>query len=96
MRLRDGLAAVAVGATLTGCGSSPLGGSTLFARACSSCHSLSGREDPRRQGGDLLHLRIGRAAMVQFAQEMPVRHPLSAAQVQRVAAYVRLVEAQGR
>ena len=92
-----------MGATLTGCGSSApsgstpfAGGATLFARACSSCHSLTGRDDPRRQGGDLLRLRIGRAAMVEFVQEMPVRHPLSAAQEQRVAAYVLSAEAQGR
>ena len=37
------------------------------------CHSLTGRQSPRRQGGDLLALRMTRVEMLEFVREMPVR-----------------------
>jgi mono/diheme cytochrome c family protein len=82
---------------VAGCDSSsrpPSSGRQLFATACSACHSLSGHESPRRQGGDLLHLHIPREAMLDFVAEMPVRRPLTPTQERAVAAYVLGVEAQ--
>ena len=59
------------------------------------CHSLNGRQVPRRQGGDLLALHMTRAEMLEFVREMPVPRRLSSAQVGTVADYVRAVEARG-
>jgi hypothetical protein len=64
----------------------------LFTQDCGGCHSLSGRQSPRRQGGDLLRLHIGREPMLQFVREMPVRHPLSPVQLRDLVAYVLAVE----
>ena len=101
MRAITALAALlAIGAAVSGCGSS--GGSTrsnapaLFAEDCGMCHSLTGRQSPRRQGGDLLALHMTRAEMLEFVREMPVPHRLSDPQLQAVADYVRAVEARGR
>ena len=63
---------------------------------CSVCHSLSGRESPRRQGGDLLDFHANRTVMLQFAGEMPVRHRLGPVQLRTVADYVIAVERRGR
>jgi mono/diheme cytochrome c family protein len=71
-------------------------GKALFARDCSSCHSLTGVESPRHQGGDLLHGRFSREVMLQFAREMPVPHRLNEADLQRVANYVVSVEQANR
>jgi mono/diheme cytochrome c family protein len=68
----------------------------LFTQDCGGCHSLSGRQSPRRQGGDLLRLDVGRGPMLQFVREMPVRHPLSPVQLRDVVAYVLAVERGGR
>ena len=59
------------------------------------CHSLIGRQLPRRQGGDLLALHMTRAEMLEFVREMPVPRHLSSAQAETVADYVRAVEARG-
>jgi mono/diheme cytochrome c family protein len=93
------LASLLVTVALAGC--VPTGaarrtdGQTLFSQDCGVCHSLSGSQSPRRQGGDLLAVHASRAAMLQFVQEMPVRHPLSSAQLRTIAAYVLAVEARG-
>ena len=85
---------------LAGCGGSGTpsapNGKTLFARDCSACHSLTGVESPKRQGGDLLHGDFSRAAMLQFTREMPVRPPLTAAELRRVSDYVVSVERSAR
>jgi mono/diheme cytochrome c family protein len=60
----------------------------LFAQDCSACHSLIGDESLRRQGGDLLGYRFSRRDLLEFAREMPVRHPLSAVQLAAVVDYV--------
>ncbi len=90
------IAALAAAVVLGGCAAtpsgSPAGGRVLFAQACGACHSVTGRQSPRRQGGDLLRLHIGRATMLEFAREMPVRHRLSSAQLQVVVDYVLAVE----
>jgi mono/diheme cytochrome c family protein len=90
---------MALAAGLSGCGStgaprSP--GRALFAEDCSVCHSLSGARSPRLQGGDLLGLHVRRQAMLQFVQEMPVRHRLAPSQVRTVADYVLAVERRGQ
>ena len=98
MRLGTGLAALAVAVVVAGCGSTGgqphADGAALFTEDCGVCHSLTGRQSPRRQGGDLLALRTTRAQMLEFVSEMPVRHRLSQAQVGVVADYVRAVEAR--
>jgi mono/diheme cytochrome c family protein len=67
-------------------------GARLFAADCSVCHTLSGRNDPRHQGGDLRDLHIDPSAFAQFTAEMPVPHPLSAAQRRTLDAYVMALE----
>ena len=99
MHARTALAALAIAAAAAGCGSGGgsqhANGTALFAEDCGTCHSLTGRQSPRRQGGDLLALRMTRGEMLEFVREMPVRHRLSSAQLQTVADYVRAVEARG-
>jgi mono/diheme cytochrome c family protein len=100
MRPRTGLALLAIAGTVTGCGAAgaarPPDGKTLFVQACGACHSLSGRESPDRQGGDLLGARLSPGVMLQFAREMPVRRSLSPVELRTVADYVVSVQRQGR
>jgi mono/diheme cytochrome c family protein len=85
-----------------GCGGSGTGsgaaaaGAALFSRDCGFCHSLTGRQSPRHQGGDLLAYHMSRAEMLEFVREMPVRHPLSQAQLAAVADYVLAAQAKAR
>jgi len=88
------IAAVAAGCGARG-GSQHATGSSLFVEDCGMCHSLTGRQSPRGQGGDLLALHMTRAEMLEFVREMPVPHRLDPAQLQTVADYVRAVEARG-
>jgi mono/diheme cytochrome c family protein len=91
------VALIAGSALLVGCvGTSRPSGKALFAQDCSVCHSLTGVESPRRQGGDLLHPDFSRTVMIQFARQMPVREPLSHAELARVADYVVSVERRAR
>jgi len=94
------LAIAAAAAVAAGCGS---GGSSrrsevasLFTKDCGMCHSLTGRQSPRQQGGDLLAVHMTRAEMLEFVREMPVPHRLSSAQQETVADYVRAIEARAR
>ncbi|MFL5862118.1 MAG: c-type cytochrome [Solirubrobacteraceae bacterium] len=86
-------------AAATGCASSRSqtqdapSGRVVFARACRGCHTLTGHNDARHQGGDLLGFHSTRPQMLQLAREMPVRHPLSPAQLQAVVRFVMAVEA---
>ena len=85
-------------ATLTaGCGSAKpqQSGSRLFATSCGQCHSLTGVDSPTHQGGDLLRLRLSRAQLLQFTREMPVRHPLTPAELSAVTSYVLAAERRG-
>jgi len=99
MRWGSGLAGLALAVAVAGCAgtraSGPPSGQAVFAQACSGCHSLSGANSPRRQGGDLLHLHLSRAVMEQFVREMPVTHPLTPTGVQAVVDYVVMVEQRG-
>lgn len=86
-----------LGAALPGCGGSSgathgSSGRALFAQACGACHTLTGHNDPRHQGGDLLGFHATRAQFLQFAAEMPVRRPLSEAQLEAVVRFVRRVQ----
>jgi mono/diheme cytochrome c family protein len=70
-------------------------GRALFDQACGACHTLTGHNDPRHQGGDLRGFHASRAQLYQLAAEMPVRRPLSRAQLQTVVRFVMAVEAGG-
>ena len=79
-----------------GCGSAqPQSGAGLFAASCGHCHTLTGVDSPSHQGGDLLHLRLSRAQLLQFTREMPVRHPLTPAELSAVTSYVLAAERRG-
>ncbi|HWF55237.1 MAG TPA: hypothetical protein VG223_11440 [Solirubrobacteraceae bacterium] len=76
---------------MTGCGTAsprPAAAAALFHQECGSCHSLTGHDSPRQQGGDLLGLRIGRAPLLQFVREMPVRPALTPAQTRELTTYL--------
>jgi mono/diheme cytochrome c family protein len=67
-------------------------GRELFARDCAFCHSLSGHNSPKQQGGDLLGAHLRRPVLVQFTAEMPVKHRLSRADLNAVVDYVIAVQ----
>jgi mono/diheme cytochrome c family protein len=94
------LATLALATALAGCGSGggapQAAGQSLFTKDCGFCHSLTGRQSPRHQGGDLLNFHISRTAMLEFAREMPVLHPLSPSELSAVADYVLAVESRRR
>jgi len=69
------------------------GGRILFTQACGACHTLSGHNDPRHQGGDLRNFHSSRTQLYQLASEMPIRRPLSRAQLDAVVRFVMSVEA---
>ena len=96
LRAVTGLLLASVPGLLAGCGSGgaapPPSGAAVFTQACSACHSLSGHNDPRRQGGDLLAFHSSRAQMLQLASEMPVRHPLGRSELDAVVRYVIAAE----
>ncbi len=68
-------------------------GRALFTQACGACHTLSGHNDPRHQGGDLRNFHASRTQLSQFAAEMPVRRPLSREQLRAVVGFVMGIEA---
>jgi mono/diheme cytochrome c family protein len=80
------------GASGTG-GPEAASGRALFAQACGACHTLTGHNDARHQGGDLLGFHATHTQLNQLASEMPVRHPLSRGQLQAVVHYVMSMEA---
>jgi mono/diheme cytochrome c family protein len=95
MRHRAGLTLLMIAATLAGCGASGPSGKALFAEDCSSCHSLSGVQSPRRQGGDLLGAHFSSAVMLQFTRVMPTRRRLTPVELRTVAEYVVSVQRGG-
>jgi mono/diheme cytochrome c family protein len=68
-------------------------GRALFDQACGACHTLTGHNDPRHQGGDLRAFHATSSQFLQLAGEMPVRRPLSRGQLGTVVRFVRAVEA---
>jgi mono/diheme cytochrome c family protein len=93
-------ALVALAAAVSGCGSGQTRGApeghALFQQACGACHTLTGHNDPRHQGGDLLGFHSTRTQMLQLVSEMPVRHPLNRAELDAVVRYVMALEAGHR
>jgi mono/diheme cytochrome c family protein len=98
LRIATALPITVAAAWLAGCGMSAPSpsGRALFAASCAGCHSLSGVQSPRRQGGDLLRFHASSRQMLELTREMPVRHPLSAPELRTVARYVIEVERSGR
>jgi mono/diheme cytochrome c family protein len=92
------LTAVASAALLAGCGGARGGssGRVLFGEACGACHSLSGIENSRRQGGDLQGFHSSRTQLMQLAAEMPVTRRLTDPQLRAVVAYVMAAERRHR
>jgi mono/diheme cytochrome c family protein len=87
----------AAAAAATACGGAQnhasSSGQALFDQACGACHTLTGHDDPRHQGGDLLGFHATRSQMLQLAGEMPVRRPLSQPQLNAVVRFVMQTEA---
>jgi mono/diheme cytochrome c family protein len=104
MRRCSPFVAVALAIVAAGCGGSgsggrggsgsgpPGNGKTLFTQACGACHTVSGVDSPKHQGGDLLAVHMSRAALLQFAREMPVRRRLTSAELATVADYILAVQ----
>jgi mono/diheme cytochrome c family protein len=87
-------AAIPLVVLLVGCGHRGPGaelqrGRTVFARSCSSCHSLTG-DNTRAPAGDLALSTLSVAAVASFARIMPAH--LTTPEVQAVAVYVHAVE----
>jgi mono/diheme cytochrome c family protein len=85
---------------VSGCGGSaapaPASGAAAFRRECSYCHSLIGNESLHRQGGDLLGYTLSRQELIEQTRQMPVRHPLSAAELNAVVDYVEAMQERAR
>lgn len=105
MNARSGpiLAALAVVGAVAGCGggaSAPgppeAAGRRLFATDCAMCHSVIGNESLHRQGGDLLRYRMTREELLEFTRQMPVRRPLTQAQLTAVVDYVFALQQRSR
>jgi len=60
-------------------------GRSVFASACSGCHTLTGH-DTRSPGGDLGVTKLSEATILSFVRVMPVR--ISSGDGRAVAAYV--------
>jgi hypothetical protein len=99
MRWFSPFVAIALAVTAAGCGGSgshpPSNDRTLFSQACGACHTLTGIDSPKHQGGDLLAFHIARPALLQFAREMPVRRRLTSAQLATVVDYILAVQKRG-
>jgi mono/diheme cytochrome c family protein len=93
-------AGITAAIAVVGCGGSVAqraeSGRAVFSRECGACHSVSGRQSPRQQGGDLRDLRVPRAILLQFAAEMPVPHPLTRVDRNAVVDYILSVQRQDR
>lgn len=92
------LLASCMAAAVSACGGGAPGpaapsGRALFSHACGACHTLTGHNDPRHQGGDLLGFHATRSQMLQLAGEMPVRRPLSRTELNAVVRFVMKMEA---
>src|SRR5436305_14907915 len=100
MRRALAAAPMLLAGVLAGCGGGararPPGGAAVFARECSSCHSLIGNESLRRPGGDLLGYTLTRQELLLQTRQMPVRHPLSSPQLTAVVDYVAAMQQRAR
>lgn len=92
--------AAALAFVLAACGTrerpsrpSALSGPAVFARDCSACHTLgaeTGGQEP--VGGSLRGYGLSAAQVERLTRVMPVAHPLSAADLRAVSAYIVAVE----
>jgi hypothetical protein len=100
MRLAPSALMLATACLAGGCGpggrSPTPSGATLFVHNCTLCHSVVGNESLHRQGGDLLGYRFSRQVLGQYTRQMPVRRPLSGAQLGSIVEYVYQAEQRGR
>lgn len=100
MRRVIAAAAVAIAGTVTACGGTapphPASGAAVFGRDCSYCHSLIGNESQHRQGGDLLGYTLTRQQLLEQTRQMPVRKPLTAAELNAVVDYVQAMQQRAR
>jgi len=71
-------------------GSLPTGtlGQVVFARECSSCHTLAVETPRRLSGGSLRGYRMTAREIASFARVMPVREPLTPRELLAVSQYV--------
>ena len=82
------LALPLVAVLIAGCGGHDRG-RAVFERDCASCHTLSGRGAADLNGfGNLSGTRLDAATVASFVRIMPLRRPLSAADLRAVSAYV--------
>jgi hypothetical protein len=85
---------------MAGCGGSarptPISGATVFTHECSYCHSLIGNESRHREGGDLLGYKLDRQQLLEQTRQMPVRHPLTRAELGAVVDYVQAMQRRAR
>jgi mono/diheme cytochrome c family protein len=99
VRWIGGFAALALIGALAGCGGGASAarptGAQVFARDCEMCHSVIGNESKHRVGGDLLGYQITRQQLIEFTREMPVRRPLTQAQLAAVVDYVYALQQRG-
>jgi mono/diheme cytochrome c family protein len=84
------LALLALLGGIAGCGGAAPrpSGAHVFAVKCEACHSVIGNESRHRVGGDLLGYRISRRQLIEFTREMPVRKPLTRAELSAVVDYL--------
>jgi mono/diheme cytochrome c family protein len=73
----------------------PSGGKQIFAHDCQACHSLIGNESLRKQGGDLIGIRLTYNQLLSFTRVMPTP-PLTAKQLEAVVDYVLRADQRGR
>ena len=95
------LVVAAASAATSGCGdrhsttsATVRGGHEIFTRSCAACHTLTGHESGA-PGGDLAGTNLSVHDLASFARVMPVRPPLTPAQVDAVARYVHSVAHHG-
>jgi mono/diheme cytochrome c family protein len=71
-------------------GPSPPGnlGRVVFAKECSSCHTLTVEAPTRLSGGSLRGYRLTAREIASFARVMPARVPLTPREVIAVSRYV--------
>ena len=87
------LAAICLAACGSASGPPPVSGQAVFARHCSTCHSLSEPATARQQGGSLQGYRLSRAELTQYAAEMPAIHGrMNARELHAVVSYVLSVQ----
>ena len=87
-RLTRAAGASTAALVLCSCGASTASpGKKIFDRACAHCHTLTGH-DTKADGGDLAIGSLTAEQVASFTRVMPVRQPLTSAEIGLVARYV--------